>query len=157
MICDYASGDKEMLQCLELVTDILKKEHCKEKGLPFTDEIALNLDEVEKLKKKGVSGSKTEKTVDMVLGLCTKKLLLVEIKLDCKSVDDISRNICAKIDYSKKLLSGNPQFIAIEQKFPVILKNDRFEQNKNKLKRKIMAKNKDIEPCKVIDFYNKYF
>lgn len=51
VIIDYASGDKIMNQCLQPLIDILKKEHCKEKNLPFTYEIALNLDDVEKLKK----------------------------------------------------------------------------------------------------------
>lgn len=72
-------------------------------------------------------------------------------------VYDISRDICAKIDYSKTLLTSNTKFIAIEEKVPVILRNEQFEQNKNKLKRQLIAKNKDVEPYKVCDFYNKYF
>ena len=177
VIIDYASGDKIMNQCLQPLIDILKKEHCKEKNLPFTDEIALNLDDVEKLKKTGVNGSKMMNTVDMVIGLYKNRLLMVEIKLDCKSVKDIPKDICDKISHSRDLLIENPKpkdicdkishsrdllienpkFVTFEKKIPVLIKNDNFEQNKRRLKNYLMGKNKDIEPYTVNGFYSTFF
>ena len=154
VIIDYASGDKIMNQCLQPLIDILKKEHCKEKNLPFTDEIALNLDDVEKLKKTGVNGSKMMNTVDMVIGLYKNR---VEIKLDCKSVKDIPKDICDKISHSRDLLIENPKFVTFEKKIPVLIKNDNFEQNKRRLKNYLMGKNKDIEPYTVNGFYSTFF
>lgn len=157
VIIDYASGDKIMNQCLQPLIDILKKEHCKDKNLPFTDEIALNLDDVEKLKKTGVNGSKMMNTVDMVIGLYKNRLLMVEIKLDCKSVKDIPKDICDKISHSRDLLIENPKFVTFEKKIPVLIKNDNFEQNKRRLKNYLMGKNKDIEPYTVNGFYSTFF
>lgn len=157
VIASYASEDKEMNQCLYKVIEILKQEHYKEKNSPFTDEIALNLDEVEILKKKGVRGSRRMNTVDMVVGLYKNRLLLVEIKLYCKSVDDIAKDIHDKISYSRELLMSNPAFVLFENKIAVLLKNERFEQNKRRLKNLVMAKNKDIEPYMVSGFYSEYF
>lgn len=52
---------------------------------------------------------------------------------------------------------SNPAFVLFENKIAVLLKNERFEQNKRRLKNLVMAKNKDIEPYMVSGFYSEYF
>lgn len=156
VINNFASYDKEMCQCIQTVLEILRQEHYKEKQSPFTDEQALNLDKVETLKKKGIKGSKTMKTVDMVIGLENKKLLLVEIKLDCEKVDNIAKEILEKITYSKDMLKSNPVFVSFYNKILVLLNNDNFEQKKRRLKNLLISRDKNIEPYKVSQLYSDF-
>ena len=96
------------------------------------------------------------KTVDMVIGLENKKLLLVEIKLDCEKVDNIAKEILEKITYSKDMLKSNPVFVSFYNKILVLLNNDNFEQKKRRLKNLLISRDKNIEPYKVSQLYSDF-
>ena len=76
VIEDYASQDSIMYKSLEPIKDILIREKCKDRNIKFSKELALNLDKVEIEKQKGTPYN--DNTVDLVLGLENKQLLLVE-------------------------------------------------------------------------------
>ena len=78
-------------------------------------------------------------------------------KASNESVNDIPKDICDKISHSRVLLMENPEFVTFENKIPVLIKNDNFEQNKRRLKNYLMGKNKDIEPYTVTGFYSTFF
>lgn len=52
-IVNFVTGNKIMTACLDSILNILKNEKYKEKKWTFNAEIALNLDKVECLIKKG--------------------------------------------------------------------------------------------------------
>jgi hypothetical protein len=89
----------------------------------FVDEVALNLDEI-----KNNSGNKDiekYKSVDMVLGMKDehgdKRLLLVELKLNCNGIKSLSQECKGKIEDSKVLLFGGG--IPIHNKYVFIFNN----------------------------------
>lgn len=89
-IRNFVSGNHVMVSCLELIQDILRNENYREKQCPFDREVALNLDKVEILAKKGAL---RDKTVDFVVCLERDWLLLVEAKLDVDNVVNIAKTI----------------------------------------------------------------
>lgn len=94
-IRNFVAGNSIMINCLDFIQTILKNEKYKEKQCPFDQEIALNLDKVEILAKKGTL---RDKTVDFVVCLEKDWLLLVEAKLEVENVANIAKTIQDKIN-----------------------------------------------------------
>lgn len=78
-IRNFVAGNSIMINCLDFIQTILKNEKYKEKQCPFDQEIALNLDKVEILAKKGTL---RDKTVDFVV--CLEKDWHFLLKLNWK-------------------------------------------------------------------------
>lgn len=153
-ILRFVSGEPIMTQCIETINSILKAENYDEKTCPFDKEVALNLDRVEIKKKKGAS---RDKTVDFVVCLEKDWLLLVEAKLDVDNVANIHKSILRKIEYSKRLLQSCENFCHTEEEKIVLLKNQNYQQQSNKLRKLLIAKDRLIIPYRVCDFYERYF
>lgn len=154
-ILDYVSENRIMQQSLVLIKKILHDEKCKERNLKFTDELALNLDKVEIEMKKGTS-SEESKTVDFVIGLENRLLLLVEAKFDAKNMDNVAREMPKKIKHSKEILVGNTKFIDLYHKTIILLSSDNFEQNKTRLLNQL-CNNTAYSPMNVKEFYSSFF
>lgn len=154
-ITEYASGDINMKNSIRRIVDILKDEKCKEKKLPFNSEKALDLDEVEKQQQKGAASF--DRTVDFIVGLQNKQLLLVEAKFDANNMDDVASKIKRKISHSKDILVSNINFVRFHNKNIILLSSDKmYEQNRRKLKG-LLAHDTTIDPLNVVKFYNEYF
>lgn len=143
-----------MAQCVETINNILRAENYDEKTCPFDKEMALNLDRVEIKKKKG---SLRDKTVDFVVCLEKDWLLLVEAKLDVDNVANIAKDIPRKIEYSKLLLQSCENFSHTEEEKIILLKKQNYQQQSNKLRKLLIAKDRQIIPCRVCDFHERYF
>lgn len=150
----FVEGNHLLVKCLQPILAILKEENYKEKICPFTDQIALNLDKVEILCKKGTI---REKTVDFVVGLEKDWLLLVEVKLDVENMDNIVKCIKEKIEHSKVVLQSCENYIHCENSVVVLLNNNRFQERSNRLRRSLISINPHIKPYRVCDFYQQYF
>lgn len=153
-IRDFAAGNSIMTKCLDFIQNILRNEKYREKQCPFDQEIALNLDKVEILTKKGTL---RDKTVDFVVCLEKDWLLLVEAKLEVENVTNIAKTIQDKIEYSKVLLHSCDNYIHSEESVIVLLNNKNYQEQSNKLRKLLIAKNINIKPYRVCDFYNEYF
>lgn len=153
-IKDYASEDPIMFNSLELIKDILISEKCKDNNIKFTEELGLNLDKVESKKQRGTSFC--DNTVDFVVGLTNKQLLLVEAKFEAKNMEKIANEIHKKIKHSKELLVSNPKFVSLYDKKIILLDSEKFEQNKRKLMNYL---NNDVSfhPATTTDFYTNFF
>lgn len=151
-ITNFVAGNSVMEKCLQLIKVILKEENYKEKVCPFQKELALNLDKVEILQKK----SSPDKTVDLVVCLEQDWLLLVEVKLGVETVENISKGIKGKIKHSKEILLSCENFVHCEETTAILLNNNRFQQQANKLKR-LLANDPHIKIYTVSSFYNEYF
>ena len=150
----YASGDHIMSKSLEPIKSILIREKCKDKNIKFSKELALNLDKVEIESQKGTSYR--DSTVDFVLGLENKQLLLIEAKFESKSMDNIAGSISKKIKHSAEMLSSNPNFISLYNKYLILLDSEKFHQNKNRLM-SLLNNNPAFCPARVSDFYSMFF
>lgn len=146
-------GNNIMCAKIAFIKSILIKEGCKKS--PFTTQKALYLDEVEvELSRK--EKRKKNNTVDFVVGLCHKFTLLVEAKLRAEKPENFYRELDNKIRYSQALMKGQPNFCHFEVDTVILLNEDRFEQNKNKLMR-LVGNKPFIRPLRVLDFYESYF
>lgn len=155
-IRNFVADDHIMSQCLEYIRDILRSENHRGKYCPFNEEIALNLDKVEILQKQK-SGAERESTVDFVVCLENDWLLLVEAKLDVDNVDNIRKDIYDKIAHSKMMLQSCDNYCHMEDVVVVLLKDKDFQERYNRLRRQLIAKNFNVKPFRVCDFYNEYF
>lgn len=154
VIEDYASQDSIMYKSLEPIKDILIREKCKDRNIKFSKELALNLDKVEIEKQKGTPYN--DNTVDLVLGLENKQLLLVEAKYDAKNMENIARDIHKKIKHSIELLVSNPKFVSLHNKKIVLLASENFQQNKRKLM-SLLKNDSSFHPVTTTEFYYTYF
>lgn len=139
--------------CLKTWVELLKREGCKQQT-PFKKEKALDLDDVEKRLATQKSGK--ESTVDFVMGLSDKTLLMIEAKLNVKAAQNISATeIRSKINHSKALLrQGWDANIATPV---VVLFNDVVcSRAKNELKRKFAA-NPNVVIASVRDLHERFF
>lgn len=153
-ITNYALEDKDMVNSLELIRNILLNEHCKDKNILFTNQLGLNLDKVEILKTK--KSSIHNSTVDFVVGLAKGQLLLVEAKFDAKNMEKIASEIYRKVDHSKELLISNTSFVGCYKKKIILLSNDKFEQNKRRLLN-LLDNDISFYPLNVEQFYLFFF
>ena len=151
---DYVSEDKVMRLCLEKIITILRREGCKEKNLKFTCEVALDLDKVEIENRKGTSNR--DNTVDFVIGLGNKQLLLVEAKFDAKNMENVASDIPKKVKHSREILTCNPKFVSFYNKSLILLNSEKFEQNKRKLLT-LLNNQTSYAPMKVNEFYTTFF
>ncbi len=155
-INDYVLGNNIMYSCLEPIKNILKNEHCSKKEYSlFKNELALNLDKVEEVIKKGTSQRKP--TVDFVVGLGNSQLLLTEAKILSNNMENIANDINKKIKHSKELLTNNPKFTSIYNKIVILLSPKNFEQKKNKLMSLLKNDISSFYPSTSTDFYSKFF
>lgn len=154
----FVAGNAAMEQSLDKVVCILRREHYKGKACPFTGEMALDLDKVELLSKKGKKGTVMDKTVDFAVCLDDDWLLLVEAKLDVDNAVNISKDeICGKIRHSQDILMSCCNFKHFEKKVVVLLKEKNYQQNYNRLRRSLMPRNPNVAPLTVKKFYSDYF
>ena len=153
-ITDYVFGDKIMEKALMPIKEILKNERCKEKN-KFSYELALNLDQVEIETKRGTSNRGN--TVDFVVGLENKQLLLVEAKFEVKNVANIVSTFMNKVSHSKMILSANQNIRSIYKKEIILLNSRDFQQNYNRLRTMLACKCRTAEPQTVSIFYDTFF
>lgn len=151
---NYVGDNDLMINSIEQILAILQREHYSEKTSPFTSEVALNLDEYELKCTKGKT--KRDNTVDFVVCLDKNKLLLVEAKLNVVNVENI-RNIFDKISHSKDFLNVQPTSFSYHPDVVVLLGNDKFQQNSNRLRRMLIPRSMNVKPLRVSDFYVEYF
>lgn len=146
-------GNQVMLDNIRFIRDILHREGCENSD--FGNQKALDLDSVEAylaIKEK----RNRNNTVDFVVGLSHKFTLLVEAKLRAKSPRNFYRDIDDKIKYSRSMLISQQGFCHFDSNMVVLLKDEKFEQNKRMLK--TLTNNKPyLCPLRVMDFYNMYF
>lgn len=154
VIRNFASGIDQMEKSINYIKCILQQEGYKNKKCPFDQEVALNLDQVEILSRKGTL---RDKTVDFVVGLEKDWLLLVEAKLDVENVENITKNIHEKIKHSLDILKSNINYIHAEDLVIVLLKDQNFQQQSNRLRRLLLARTSNIRPLRVCDFHKDYF
>ncbi len=147
---------------LQSINEILFKEGVKTE--PFKNEVALNLDEVEKTKASNEKRSK-RKTVD--LSFCVTKLLkneraskpktvLTELKLNLKSRNNINvdaKDLDDKVNHSIALLSRE---IPIFRKYLLVINDTLSSQSENRLKRKL-SNNPKYKVLSVKEFHQSYF
>lgn len=153
-ISDYVSGDSVMENAVKPIKEILKKENCKEKH-NFSFEQALDLDQVEIENRRGTSNRGN--TVDFVVGLENKQLLLVEAKFEVKNVANIVTDYIDKLNYSKRILNANINIRTIYKKEIILLKQQYFQENYNRLRTMLASKSRTTEPQTVSIFYDSFF
>lgn len=154
VIEDYASEDFIMYKSLEPIKDILIREKCKDRNIKFSKELALNLDKVEIEKKKKTPYM--DNTVDLVIGLENKHLLLVEAKYDAQNMENIARDIHKKIKHSRELLVSNPKFVSLYNKKIILLHSEKIEENKRRLM-SYLKNDISFHPLTTTEFYFTYF
>ncbi len=152
----FVEASPVLAGALEKIRDILYAEHYKERACPFSEEKALNMDAValRLAKEKGLA--QQSKTVDFVVGLEKRHLLLVEAKLDSDGPEHYAKEIRPKTEGTKAILNTFDTPKVYENVVVVLLPNARFEQHKNKLLR-LLANRPGIRPLRVADFYVLYF
>lgn len=151
IVC-FVSQNGVMQTCLKLIKDIIIGEGYKKSTL-FQNETALDLDEYECKKQ---SDSTRDDTVDFVVGLEKDYLLLVEAKFKVVNVKNI-RNLSDKIKHSRQLLQSEDTFVHVVESVVVLLSDDNFQQQSNRLRRMMIPKYREIMPMKVEAFYSTYF
>ena len=102
-------------------------------------------------------GTLRDKTVDFVVGLDQDWLLLVEAKLKVDNVENITKSIFGKIRHSMDILKSNLNYIHSESVVIILLKDQNFQQQSNRLRKLLLARTPDIKPLRVCDFYKNYF
>lgn len=149
----FVEIDGTMKGSIQLVKDILSNDGFNRLS-PFTSQVALNLDEVEKKKSK----QSADKTVDMVVGCKNRCLLMVENKFRARRMENLPGNLNGKISYSRSLIQCHEDFKCCP--YTVVLLQDdahkNFEQKKNLLLR-LMTYNIHIIPMEVESFYQRVF
>lgn len=70
---------------------------------------------------------------------------------------EIAKTIQDKIEHSKVLLRSCDNYIHSEESVIVLLNNKYYQEQSNKLRRLLIAKNINIKPYRVCDFYKEYF
>lgn len=154
----FVRGDACMEKSLDKVVRILRREGYKGRACPFKDEMALDLDNVEKLLKQGKSGVIQDETVDFVVCLEKDLLLLVEAKLRVDNAASISTNeICGKIRHSRDMLQACDNFVHFEKTVIVLLKDKNYQQNYRRLRNMLMPRHPDVVPSIVSGLYSDYF
>ena len=154
----FVEGDVYMERSIEKIASILRREDYKGRACPFKDEMALDLDNVERLLKKGRSGVDPDKTVDFVVCLEKDWLLLVEAKLRVDNASSISTNeICGKIRHSRDMLQACDNFVHFEKTVIVLLKDKNYQQNYRRLRNMLMPRYPEVVPSTVGGLYSDYF
>ena len=154
----FVRGDACMEKSLDKVARILRSEGYKGRACPFKDEMALDLDNVEKLLKQGKSGVNQDETVDFVVCLEKDLLLLVEAKLRVDDAASISTNeICGKIRHSRDMLQACDNFVHFEKTVIVLLKDKNYQQNYRRLRNMLMPRSPEVVPSTVSGLYSEYF
>lgn len=149
------NGNEELLSGLGQIVDILKKDYKNRRCIPFKGELAIDLDKVE-IKLAAHKGCERNCTVDFFICLKNESLLLVEAKLDVDNVNNISKSIKSKIDYSRSIILSKLIYNRIDAEVIVLLKDERFHERSNRLK-KLVSNNLNITPSRLNDFYEKFF
>ena len=120
--------------------------------MPFPKGISFKFRQSRNPPKENKSGQ----NVDLVVCLEQDWLLLVEVKLGVETVENISKGIKGKIKHSKEMLLSCENFVHCEETTAILLNNNKFQQQANKLKR-LLANAPHIKIYTVSSFYNEYF
>ena len=115
----------------------------------------MDLDQVEIENRRGTSDR--ENTVDFVVGLENKQLLLVEAKFEVKNVANIVTDFIDKLCHSKRILNANINIRSIYNKEIILLNQQCFQQNYNRLRTMLASKSRTTEPQTVSVFYDTFF
>lgn len=156
-ITNFAKGFtgkvKNAQKCVQPMCDLLRKDHLKGKN-PFIDEVALDLDKLEENRVKGITTRK--ETVDYIVGLEKDWILLVEAKLDADTPDHFAAGLNNKRIHSRELIMLSDYDVHVENAYIILLKDNKFEQNKERLRNKANGA-PNLKPMRVMDFYEEYF
>lgn len=118
------------------------------------EETCLNLDELEKAQHKKRLQSTMDLTIGLSLNQKTSQLLLVELRFNYKSPQNIKRqDIVDKIVHSKELLIGN----VIYAKYIFIFRDNVCNQARNHFSRLFSGKKTNCCIMSESEFYNKFF
>ena len=82
-----------------------------------------------------------------IFAACSKK----------NTAPNIEKTIQDKIEHSKVLLRSCDNYIHSEESVVVLLNNKHYQEQSNKLRKLLIAKNVNIKPYRVCDFYKEYF
>ena len=150
-IQEFVKAKPSYKNSLKTLHSILIKEGDK-KELFFNKELSLDLDDVERRMGHG----QQDNSVDCVLGCLNNILLMVEIKLRVNDANNLSKKkLLRKINHSRNLLICNS--FKIHGLTIVLLKENKFEQNKNKVFRLLDNQSNIVEPMTVGLLYQKIF
>lgn len=140
---------------LKMLDDITQKESDKKIKTPFLNEVALNLDAVE----KATTRVKNNSTMDVAFGISKNQgksgqIILCEYRLNYKSVNKVSRSVLdAKIKGSSELLGGE---VPISKPYLFVFNSNVKASAVSKLRRfsanKVVYRALDIQ-----DLYEDYF
>lgn len=151
VIKKYAEGDASLQDNLNLIKSIIKREGGKNYNL-FSEELVLDLDEVERKKRL----NQMEKTVDFVVGCINNVLLMAEAKFNVHDADNLSAtDLKQKIKHSRQIL--NKGGYKVFKSTVLLFNDDKFEQNKLKTYRLFNYKKDVMIPLTVKDFHEKVF
>lgn len=141
---------------LKHIVEILVKEGHKQKSA-FKKEKAIDLDAVEIELNKGIKGIKgRDCTVDFVIGLSDKTLLLVEAKFNAKTALNIrATDIRSKITHSIDILRQDYDGQIATSVF-VLFEDGVYARAKNQLKRQFGG-NPNIHAISTAELYNLFF
>lgn len=157
-IQNFASQDvySIMKDSLKPIAKMLRKEHYKLNYMPFTTEMGIYLDDVEReLAKRNKTNCK--RTVDFLIGTDKDWILLTEAKFDVKNPREMEvSELKEKIVHSKELVSNSEMFTHIEPNVIVLLKDDNFQQLYRELKNKV-SNSLRVIPMNVCQFYQSVF
>lgn len=140
-------------ECLQYLADCMKTEGGK--GVLFCDkETCLNLDELEKTLHKERLQSTMDLTIGLSLNQKTSQMLLVELRFNYKSPQNIKRQeIINKINHSKELLTGS----VIYGEYIFIFKDNVCNQARNHFSRLFSGKKTNCCIMSESEFYNLFF
>ena len=154
----FASQDvySIMKDSLKPIAKMLRKEHYKLNYMPFTTEMGIYLDDVEReLAKRNKTNCK--RTVDFLIGTGNNWILLTEAKFDVSKPREMNvSELKEKIIHSKELVTNSRMHTNIESNIIVLLKDDNIEQLKRELKNKV-SNSLNVVPMNVRQFYLKVF
>lgn len=151
------ANEAKMSAFLRTFCDLLERERCKSHSSKFKDEKAIDFDAYETSLKKKCKGQE-EPTVDCIVGLEIKQLMLVEMKFGVRTLkmNNVAKNIKDKRTHSICQLRTSTSYRCYE-KVIVLLKDEKFELHKNCLTKQLSNDVKHFEILRVSDFYDKYF
>ena len=157
-IQNFASQDvySIMKDSLKPIAKMLRKEHYKLNYMPFTTEMGIYVDDVEReLAKRNKTNCK--RTVDFLIGTDKDWILLTEAKFDVKKPGEMDvSELKEKITHSKDLVSNSEMLTHIESNIIVLLKDDNIEQLKRELMNKVSS-SLNVVPMNVGQFYQDVF
>lgn len=134
----------------KLIDTVLKNEGAR--TTPFNTEICIDLDQFEIDLNRGQD---RDKTMDLMIGLTSKQMLLVEAKLNVKSPNNLGKKeLVEKIRHTKEILVEQELSIAKEK---VFLFNDKVIGKARYYISQLFQKNPNVKVYTVQEFKENIF